>query len=68
MSAETTTKFFHIGSSDEPVRLRDGAMLRGATIAYESHGELNADGSNAILLCHALSGSHHAAGFTRSIE
>lgn len=68
MSAETTTKFFHIGSSDEPVRLRDGAMLRGATIAYESHGELNADGSNAILLCHALSGSHHAAGFTPSIE
>ncbi len=68
MSAETVTKFFHIGSSDEPVRLRDGAMLPGVTLAYETHGELNADGSNAILLCHALSGSHHAAGTTRSIE
>ncbi|RYD38580.1 MAG: homoserine O-acetyltransferase [Verrucomicrobiaceae bacterium] len=68
MPEETVTKFFHIGSSDEPVRLRDGAMLPGVTLAYETHGELNADGSNAILLCHALSGSHHAAGITRSIE
>lgn len=68
MSAETTTKFFHIGSSDEPVRLRDGSMLPGVTLAYETYGELNADGSNAILLCHALSGPHHAAGHTASIE
>jgi homoserine O-acetyltransferase len=68
MSAETVTKFFHIGSSDEPVRLRDGSMLPGVTLAYETHGELNAAGSNAILLCHALSGSHHAAGITPAIE
>ena len=37
-------------------------------IAYETWGELNADKSNAILVCHALSGSHHAAGRNPSIE
>lgn len=68
MSAETHTQFFTIGSPDEPVRLRDGAMLPGVTIAYETWGELNADGSNAILLFHALSGSHHAAGRTVAID
>ncbi len=68
MSAETSTHFFTIGSPDEPVRLRDGGMLPGVTIAYETWGELNADGSNAILLFHALSGSHHAAGYNSSID
>jgi homoserine O-acetyltransferase len=68
MPAVTRTKFFQIGSPDEPVRLRDGGMLPGATLAYESWGELNADGTNAILLFHALSGSHHAVGFNPEIE
>jgi homoserine O-acetyltransferase len=68
MPAVTRTKFFQLGSPDEPLRLRDGAMLPGATLAYESWGELNADGTNAILLFHALSGSHHAVGFNPEIE
>jgi homoserine O-acetyltransferase len=45
------------------VILRDGAALPGVTLAYETWGELNADHSNAILVFHALSGSHHAAGY-----
>lgn len=59
MSAENSTLFF---DSAEPMKLRDGSTLPGITVAYETWGELNSDGSNAILLFHALSGSHHAAG------
>jgi homoserine O-acetyltransferase len=68
MPAETRTKFFETGSPAEPLRLRDGGMLPGVRIAYETWGELNADGSNAVLLFHALSGSHHAAGHNPAID
>ena len=68
MPAETHTHFFETGSSDHPIRLRDGGQLPGARIAYETWGELNEDKSNAILLFHALSGSHHAAGHTPAID
>lgn len=46
----------------EPLRLQSGAQLRDYTLAYETHGKLNADGSNAVLVCHALNASHHFAG------
>ncbi len=46
----------------EPLRLQSGAQLRDYTLAYETHGQLNADGSNAVLVCHALNASHHFAG------
>jgi len=46
----------------EPVRLQSGAQLRDYTLAYETHGQLNADASNAVLVCHALNASHHFAG------
>lgn len=68
MSAETRTQFFTFGSAAEPVRLRDGGMLPGVTLAYETWGELNADGSNAVLIFHALSGSHHVLGTNPGIE
>ncbi|MEN9974708.1 MAG: hypothetical protein RLZZ282_714 [Verrucomicrobiota bacterium] len=68
MTDVTHTKFFDTGGSDHPVRLRDGALLPGVRIAYETWGELNGQRSNAILLFHALSGSHHAAGINRSID
>ncbi|MDE0835960.1 MAG: homoserine O-acetyltransferase [Akkermansiaceae bacterium] len=64
MSADTQTKFFE---SADQFDLRDGSALPGITIAYETWGELNADGSNAVLLFHALSGSHHAAGHNSCI-
>lgn len=68
MPAETRTLFFETASPDEPLRLRDGGMLPGLRIAYETWGELNAEKNNAILLFHALSGSHHAAGINPGIE
>ena len=40
-----------------------GRELPNLDIVYETYGELNADRSNAVLICHALSGDHHAAGF-----
>ncbi len=42
--------------------LRSGAQLRDYTLAYETYGTLNADKSNAVLVCHALNASHHVAG------
>jgi len=47
----------------EPIALACGRELREYDIVYETYGELNADRSNAILICHALSGHHHAAGY-----
>jgi homoserine O-acetyltransferase len=48
---------------DIPLRLRGGGALPEFTLAYETYGTLNADRSNAILICHALSGDSHVAGF-----
>ena len=53
---------FETFREDAPFDLRDGGELPEFTIAFETWGTLNADGSNAILLFHALSGSHHACG------
>ncbi len=68
MAAETRTQFFETGSSIDPVRLHDGGHLPGVTLAYETWGTLNDDQSNAILLFHALSGAHHAAGYNPAIS
>ena len=42
--------------------LQSGASLRDYTLAYETYGQLNAAKSNAVLICHALTASHHVAG------
>ena len=47
---------------DTPLVFRSGAVLPRYELVYETYGELNADRSNAILVCHALSGHHHVAG------
>jgi len=48
---------------DQTLELRSGESLSEFELMVETYGELNAEGSNAILVCHALSGDHHAAGF-----
>ena len=47
---------------DTPLTFRSGAVLPRYELVYETYGVLNADRSNAILVCHALSGHHHVAG------
>lgn len=46
----------------EPLRLASGASIGDYTLMVETYGELNADRSNAVLVCHALNASHHVAG------
>jgi len=47
---------------DQPLPLQSGAVLPGYELVYETYGTLNADKSNAVLICHALNASHHVAG------
>ena len=47
----------------EPLILKAGKTLASYELVYETYGTLNADRSNAVLVCHALSGSHHVAGY-----
>ena len=54
------TQYYHHPS---PLVLEGGEILPSLTIAYETYGKLNRDKSNAILICHALSGDAHVAGF-----
>lgn len=48
---------------DQPFSVSCGRELPSLDIVYETYGQLNADRSNAVLVCHALSGDHHAAGY-----
>lgn len=57
MKIETATRHF-----SSPLYLESGRILEPYEIIYETYGELNEDRSNVVLVCHALSGSHHAAG------
>jgi homoserine O-acetyltransferase len=52
-----------IASFSEPLQLRCGRSIAPYELVYETYGQLNADRSNAILVCHALNASHHVAGF-----
>ncbi|SEN65693.1 homoserine O-acetyltransferase [Duganella sp. CF517] len=46
----------------QPLPLQSGAALQDYMLMYETYGTLNADKSNAVLVCHALNASHHVAG------
>jgi homoserine O-acetyltransferase len=51
-----------IAHFNEPLTLKSGQVLSQFNLMYETYGKLNADKSNAVLICHALSGHHHVAG------
>ena len=48
---------------DTPLELSCGRSLKSYELVVETYGELNADKSNGVLIFHALSGHHHAAGY-----
>ena len=56
---DVTAQQMHFG---EPLPLRSGASLADYSLVYETYGTLNAQRSNAVLVCHALNASHHVAG------
>ena len=60
MSFLATAQSMHFAT---PLPLQSGASLHDYTLAYETYGTLNADKSNAVLICHALNASHHVAGY-----
>ena len=55
------TQYFEF---DQPLALASGQQLDRYTLAVQTYGELNADRSNAVLICHALNASHHVAGIS----
>ena len=59
MSFIATPQFLHF---PEALPLQSGASIRDYQLAFETYGQLNADRSNAVVVCHALNASHHVAG------
>jgi len=59
MSFIATPQTMHF---EAPLPLQSGASIGGYDLTYETYGQLNAERSNAVLICHALNASHHVAG------
>ncbi len=60
----TQTKIIRLYSESNPLVMDCGVSFSPIDVAYETYGELNSDGTNAIVVCHALTGSAHAAGYS----
>jgi len=56
------TKTIRVVEPEQPLELECGKTLAPIDVAYETYGELNEAGDNAVLICHALSGNAHVAG------
>jgi homoserine O-acetyltransferase len=57
-----TKEFWSFGSPGEPFVLENRQTLTHIEVAYETYGQLNERGDNAVLVCHGITGSSHAAG------
>jgi len=59
------TQYLTFAEPPDTLQLKSGRSIGPVTLAYETYGKLNANKSNAILVCHALSGDAHAAGISK---
>jgi homoserine O-acetyltransferase len=57
------TKMVRLVEPEQPLELECGKKLAPIDVAYETYGRLNEAGDNAVLICHALSGNAHVAGY-----
>jgi homoserine O-acetyltransferase len=60
---QVETRTLLVYDEERPLVLESGARLTHVEVAYETYGELDGDGGNAVFVCHALSGDAHAAGY-----
>ncbi len=59
----TKSRTVRLFDTEHPLTLRSGATLDEVNVTFETYGHLNADASNAVFVCHALTGDAHAAGW-----
>jgi homoserine O-acetyltransferase len=57
------TQTIRVVEADSPLKLQSGKTLGPIDVAYETYGQINAAGDNVVLICHALSGNAHVAGY-----
>ena len=62
MSDSSINIFTDVAEIKSPLTLASGKVIDEYNLKYETYGELNKEKNNAVLICHALSGNHHAAG------
>jgi len=62
------TRTIRVVEPDRPLELECGRKLAPIDVAYETYGQLNEAGDNAVLICHALSGNAHAAGVNKPTD
>lgn len=62
------TEFLNLFNSSNPFFTEDGAVINNIEIAFQTYGRLNEEGTNAVIICHALTGNSHAAGIISNDE